>query len=110
MSEDQPSGSNKGLRITNLEDPDIIDLDEAVIEISEKYDRLIEKTGQDILNFCTVPHSRPEIQAFCKLSGQNYFNELYLKPLLESGQLHMTMPEKPNSRNQKYFTVKVVKK
>ena len=110
MSEEQPTESNRNLRTTNLEDSDIIDLDEAIIEISEKYDRLIEKTGQDILNFCTVPRSRQEIQAFCKLSGQNYFRELYLKPLLESGQLHMTMPEKPNSRNQKYFAVKVVKK
>ena len=110
MSEDQPTKSVESLCNTNLEDSDIIDLDEAIIEISERYDRLIEKTGRDILNFCTVPRSRQEIQAFCKLSGQNYFIELYLKPLLESGQLHMTMPEKPISRNQKYFAVKVVRK
>jgi hypothetical protein len=29
-----------------------------------------------------------------------------LKPLLESDQLKMTMPEKPNSKNQKYVRVK----
>lgn len=110
MSEEQPAESIKSLRNTNLEDTDIIDLDEAIIEISERHDRLIAKTGQDILNFCAVPRSQQEIQTFCKQSGKNYFSELYLKPLLENGQLHMTMPEKPNSRNQKYFAVKVVKK
>ena len=34
------------------------------------------------------------------------FTGQYLKPLLESGQLRMTIPDKPNSRNQKYVAVK----
>ncbi len=110
MSEEQPGKNIKSLRDTKLEDSDIIDPDETIIEIVEEYDLLIAKKEQDILSFCTVPRSRQEIQTFCKLSGQNYFSKLYLKPLLESGQLHMTIPEKPNSRNQKYFAVKVVKK
>ena len=59
-------------------------------------------TVQDLLAYCSIPRSRQEMQAFCQLAGRNSFSKVYLKPLLESGQLRMTIPEKPNSRNQKY--------
>ena len=32
------------------------------------------------------------------------FTMLYLKPLLEKRLLQMTIPEKPNHKNQKYIT------
>lgn len=38
--------------------------------------------------------------------GRKAFVSQYLKPLLESGKLMMTIPDKPNSRNQKYVAVK----
>lgn len=59
-------------------------------------------TIKELLAFCSIPRSRKEMQDFCKLSGRNHFNTSYLKPLLESGQLQMTIPDKPNSRLQKY--------
>ena len=65
----------------------------------------VQDTVQDILNYCTTPRSRQEIQEFCKLAGRNNFRKLYLKPLLESGQLQMTLPDKPSSGKQKYVTV-----
>jgi len=34
------------------------------------------------------------------------FTKKYLRPLLDSGTLKMTIPNKPNSRNQKYITVR----
>ena len=55
-----------------------------------------------ILDFCSIPRSRKEIQAYLGLTGRNNFNDKYLKPLLASGKLKMTIPDKPNSRLQKY--------
>lgn len=55
-----------------------------------------------ILDFCSIPRSRKEIQAYLGLAGRNNFNDKYLKPLLASGKLKMTIPDKPNSRLQKY--------
>ena len=39
---------------------------------------------------------------FMGLVNRKHFGEHYLKPLLESGQLLMTLPDKPQSKNQKY--------
>ena len=50
--------------------------------------------------------SREEIMTMCGLKNKNHFIKAHLKPLLESGQLRMTIPDKPNSRNQKYVAVK----
>jgi Fic family protein len=55
-----------------------------------------------ILDFCAEPRSRGEIQQHIGLSNRGYFRTSILKPLLESGKLKMTIPDKPNSRNQKY--------
>jgi len=37
------------------------------------------------------------------------FKKIYIKPLIESGELNMTIPDKPTSKNQKYVTSKEVK-
>jgi ATP-dependent DNA helicase RecG len=42
------------------------------------------------------------MQEFIEITSREYFNKTVLLPLLESGKLKMTIPDKPNSRNQKY--------
>jgi Fic family protein len=58
-----------------------------------------------ILDFCAEPKTREEIQAFVGITHREHFRAKILKPLLESGKLKMTIPDKPNSRNQKYVRV-----
>ena len=66
-----------------------------------------QDTPQDkIIAYCMEPRSKAEIAKHCGFKDIKHFTAHYLKPLLESGQLRMTIPDKPNSRNQKYITVK----
>ena len=59
-----------------------------------------------ILEFCQIPRSRKEIAQYLGLKTVAYATERYITPLLESGKLEMTRPEKPKSTHQKYKTVK----
>ncbi|MCC5788384.1 MAG: transcriptional regulator, partial [Opitutales bacterium] len=46
--------------------------------------------------------SREELQSRMNLSDRHNFKRLYLVPALEAGLIERTIPEKPNSRLQKY--------
>jgi ATP-dependent DNA helicase RecG len=56
-----------------------------------------------LIQFCAEPKSRDEMQTHIGIANREHFRKAILKPLLESGQLKMTIPDKPNSRNQKYI-------
>lgn len=59
-----------------------------------------------IIRLCQTPQSRETLMSECGLKNRAYFITNYISPLLESGKLARTIPDKPNSRNQKYITVK----
>jgi len=59
-----------------------------------------------LLDYCTIERTREEIQQHLGINNRGYFRENILKPLLTEGKLKMTIPDKPNSRNQKYVTTK----
>jgi len=56
-----------------------------------------------ILNFCREPKTREEIQTMLDIKNKKYFLKEILKPLVEAGYLSLTIPDKPNSRFQKYI-------
>ena len=58
---------------------------------------------QDLLAFCKVPRTRAEIAAFLGISTVGYVQRRYIRPLLASGALRMTLPETPRSSKQKYY-------
>ena len=58
-----------------------------------------------LLEFCQIPRSRNEIADFI---GQTpyYVTTKYIQPLVSSGDLLMTIPDKPQSRNQRYVSIR----
>ena len=63
------------------------------------------RAKQSLLDFCLVPRSKSEIAEFLGVKTLFHVMGKYVRPLLESGEMAMTMPEKPQSKNQKYYTV-----
>ena len=61
-------------------------------------------TLKELVAYCKLPRTRVEMQDFCGLSGRANFRENHLNPLLNKGIIKMTIPDKPNSRNQKYYS------
>ena len=58
--------------------------------------------ADSLVEFCSTPRTRAEIVAFVGKS-QNHVMSQIVAPLVSSGKLKMTMPDKPKSSNQKFF-------
>lgn len=57
-----------------------------------------------VLEFCCTPRTRAELIDFTKKS-RTYTMSQIIQPLIDSGKLKMTLPEKPKSSKQKYVRV-----
>ncbi len=64
-----------------------------------------ENRTDTILAFCASPKGILEIAEILGYKDKKTVRK-YIKPMVEQGRLAMTIPDKPNSRNQKYVTVK----
>lgn len=60
-----------------------------------------------LIDFCSTPRSKREMMDYLVLTDSKNFRERYLVPLLSAGKIEMTIPDKPNSRNQKYKKVNI---
>ena len=71
-------------------------------------DHYSNQNGQDlnkqIIDFCKEPKSVQEIMDEFYFDSRTSFRRKYLTPMLKNGVLKMTIPEKPSSKNQKYFS------
>ena len=61
--------------------------------------------SKKIVEICQEPKTLKEIMDSLGYANKTKFRNKYIKPLLEQGLLSYTVPEKPNSRNQKYISV-----
>ena len=72
-------------------------------------DQLSDQLGdkdvfEKILLFCVDAKSKKELCMNFGFNDLTYFTRKYLKPLIVDGKLDFTIPDKPNSKSQKYIT------
>ncbi len=58
----------------------------------------------DLLAFCRTPRTRKEICDYLGLSSMSYAIQIYIMPLVEQGLIKLTIPDKPKSPKQLYYS------
>ena len=59
-----------------------------------------------VLDFCAIPRTKAEIQEYLEIKSDRFIRQEVIQPLLESGKLIRTIPDKPSSPKQKYVKAK----
>ena len=59
-----------------------------------------------VIQFCSIPRTAKEIMDHIGYYNNSKNMSTYVRPLLEMGYLEMTEPDKPKSKNQKYWKVR----
>ena len=68
-------------------------------------DQVAQSNVEDkILEYCKIARTKKEIAKFIGFKNLTYMTRKYLKPLLDEKKLLYTIPDKPQSRLQKYIT------
>lgn len=75
-------------------------------EIIVRIDELTSRYDKIILDYCVTAKTGREIQEYIGIKNQRYFMKSILKPLIEKGNISMTIPDKPRSSKQMYITYK----
>jgi len=63
----------------------------------------VERKKQKILFLCEKPQTRKDLMYLLDEKSKKTFFRVYLKPLLEAGELQMTHPERPSISTQGYI-------
>lgn len=90
-------------------DPEFIEGDvfKTIIPLTMQATTQVEVDSDDgikaLLEFCSTPRTRNEMQEFMQLKNREYFRKKILNPLIKENLLNLTLPDKPTSPNQKYY-------
>lgn len=84
-------------QIDRILDDVIMQLDRSNAELSEYVKRLLGVMEYD------VPYTTAAIMANLGIKSRETFRKNYMNPALQMGLVVMTIPDKPNSKNQRYI-------
>lgn len=84
-------------QIDKILDELLIQIDRSGVEISEYVKKMLDVMEYDI------PYSTISIMKALGLKSRETFRKNYMNPAIQLGLVYMTIPDKPNSKNQKYI-------
>lgn len=81
-------------------------LDDISVQISENSEQISEyiKKLLDVMEY-DIPYTSKMLMEKLGLKSKEGFRRNYLRPAMDMNLIHMTIPDKPNSRNQRYIKV-----
>ena len=81
-------------------------LDDISVQIREDNEQLPEYIRKllDVMEY-DIPYASKALMEKMGLKSKEGFRRNYLRPAMEMGLIRMTIPEKPNSRNQRYVKI-----
>ena len=65
---------------------------------------VVPNEANALLKFCVVPRTRQEIADFLGIRAVQYAMKRYVEPLIAQGDIILSIPDHPRSRNQTYQT------
>lgn len=83
-------------QIDKILDDVVIQIDQSNVETSEYVKKMLSVMEYDI------PYTTLSIMNALGLKSRETFRKNYMNPAIEQGFVQMTIPDKPNSRNQRY--------
>ena len=92
-----------------LEQPEFVDERGSFIvrlyhKTKEKTEAIHTEEAMDLILFCRTPRTRKAICEYLGLSSVTYAIQKHVLPLVEAGQLKMSLPDKPKSPRQLYYS------
>lgn len=77
-----------------------------VVKFYKEAKEKIEQTEDEnnLVLFCRTPRTRKEICDYLGLTSTTYAIQKHIMPLVEAGQIKMSIPDKPKSPKQLYYS------
>ena len=99
----------KEMKRYNLEEPEFLDERGNFVV---KFYKAVRKDKReewdvetkDLILFCKIPRTRKEICEYLGLSSVTYALQKHIMPLVECGKIKLSIPEKPKSPKQLYYS------